>query len=359
MEVIKALIDAGYEVHISCPREGKVQAIEELGCKIIDTPVDRRGRNPLKDFLLLVRYLRMIHKNTPDVVLTYTIKPNLYGGLACSCFNVPYIENITGISEVMYENGFFHKLLLKVNRLSLRKASVVFFQNQDNLRAYIQHSLVHKGICKIIPGSGVNLQKFPLLEYPTGDEKCIRLLFIGRIIQDKGVKELLSVVKSLVAEGYSLTCDFAGILVDTKFLPMFADYSNVGAGTYLGVSSDISGLLQDYHAVILPSYHEGMANVLLEASASGRPVLASNIPGCKETFIEGVSGLGFVPKNEESLRSTILKFISLDIEVMRLMGLAGRKLVRESFSRQIVVDAYLEEIKKLLSEKKKKKDRKR
>lgn len=348
MEVMKALLDAGYEVLVSCPREDKVQAIEEIGCKIIDTPVDRRGRNPLKDFLLLIRYLLMIHKNKPDVVLTYTIKPNLYGGLASTICRVPFIENITGISEVMYEKGLFHKLLLQVNKLSLKRARVVFFQNQDNYHSYVQHSLVHEGICRIIPGSGVNLSKFPVREFPSGDDKTHRFLFIGRIIPDKGINELLNVVKSLVEEGYSLVCDFAGILVDTSFLPVFAKYTESGAGSYLGVSSDISNLLQEYHAVILPSYHEGMANVLLEGAATGRPVLASNIPGCKETFIEGVSGLGFEPKDEGSLRATILRFLSLDIATMERMGLAGRKLVEGTFNRQIIVDAYLEEVRKLL-----------
>jgi len=195
----------------------------------------------------------------------------------------------------------------------------------------------------------VNLTRFAYLPYPIEKDEYIRFLFIGRILKDKGIGELLEAVTSIYQEKNNITCDLVGFYEDETFKQAITVYENLGAGRFLGVSKDISSLLKEYHAVILPSYHEGMANVLLEAAASGRPVLASNVPGCQETFDEGISGIGFEAKSVDSLYSAIKKFLSLTTAQREAMGKAGRAKMEREFDRQIVVDAYMEQIEKYCS----------
>lgn len=348
LELIQALINAGYKIIISCPREEKVSFFEDMGCSVVDTHINRRGKNPISDISLFISYLRIIKSKKPDLVLTYTIKPNIYGGIACSLLSIPYIENITGISEVMYNTGLINHFVLLLNWISLRKVNIVFFQNKSNLRTYINQNIVNPERCKLIPGSGVNLQKFQYREYPGIVDGITRFLFIGRILPDKGIRELLIAAKSLFDEGLKLRCDFAGILVDDSYRMAFESFSSHGIGSYLGISSNVSSLICDYHAVILPSYHEGMANVLLEAAATGRPVLASNIPGCEETFDEDITGIGFKPKDHQALKEAMRKFLFLDYEEKRAMGIAARRKVENEFDRNIVVAAYMNQIENIL-----------
>ena len=337
-ELIRALVAEGYEVNVSVPKSDRIPEIEALGATVIETEVARHGKNPFKDLKLLGNYKKLLKSIKPDIVLTFTIKPNVYGGMACGKLKIPCIANVTGLG-VVGDGGVMQKLMLWLYKKGLKKAKCVFFQNQANEKFFSEKKIV-KGKTELLPGSGVNIEKFSYMEYPK--EGKVNVVFVGRIIKDKGVFELAEAAKRLQAQE---DCCFT-IVGDVEYGSEnpFTDMPNVNC---VGFHKDVKPFLQDAHAIVLPSYHEGMANVLLEGAACGKPVLASNIPGCQETFEEGITGFGFESKNAQSLCEAIEKFLALPYAQKREMGKTSRQKIEKQFNRQIVVDKYLEQINSL------------
>jgi galacturonosyltransferase len=320
--------------------------LEKLGCQIIETKVNSRGTNPFQDIRLVFNYLYILKSYKPDLVLSYTVKSNVYGGMACRIKRVSQIANITGLGDAIENPGLLQKLVLELSKFAFKSTKMVFFQNESNKEFYEKVGIVNPKKTNLIPGSGVNLLKNSFESYPYETDRMIKFLFIGRLLKDKGLEEYLQASTYLKQKGYPIQCDLVGAFEGDFYKDSVKQYEENGIGKYLGESSHIHQLITQYHAVVLPSYHEGMANVLLEAAACGRPILASKIPGCQETFEEGISGLGFEPKSVDSLQDAILKFLSLTTEQRQKMGLAGRKKVEKEFDRQIVVDAYMKQIEK-------------
>lgn len=341
-ELLERLVAERHRAYVSLPDGEFIPDIKKIGCKFVRCSLlDRHGTNPFQDLKLLNYYKYIIKRIKPSIVFTYTIKPNVYGGIACSELKVPYVVNVTGLGNAIENPGPLQVLTTNMYRLSLRNARMVFFQNQLNEKFFEKHHIV-KGRHQLLPGSGVNTSQYKYQEY-TSDNNGLIFTTVGRIMKDKGTLELLQAAK-LIRKKHSnvhfrLIGDFDESLEETVNKAV-----DDGIIEYLGSKSDVSPYYKESHAIIHPSYHEGMSNVLLEAASTGRPVLASNIPGCRETFDEGVSGLGFEPKNVESLVSTIEKFISLPYEKKVEMGKAGRAKVEKEFDRQIVVDKYMQEI---------------
>ena len=337
-ELVHALVAEGHEVLVSVPQNERIPEIEALGAKVVETEVVRHGKNPFKDLKLLRRYKKLLKEIRPDIVLTFTIKPNVYGGIACGKLKIPYVANITGLG-VVGEGGIMQKLMLWLYKKGLKKAKCVFFQNQEN-EAFFREKKVVSGETELLPGSGVNVERFSFMEYPENERTNI--VFVGRIIKDKGVFELAEAAKR-IKERENVRFTIVGDVEYGSENP-FVNMPNVNC---VGFHKDVKPYLEYAHAIILPSYHEGMANVLLEAAACGRPILASKIPGCQETFEEGITGFGFESKNVETLCDVIKKFVALSYEQKREMGKAGRKKIEEQFNRQIVVNKYLEQINSL------------
>jgi glycosyltransferase involved in cell wall biosynthesis len=343
-DLLEELIDQNNEVFISLPNDEYVPKLKTLGCKFIETKLERRGTDPIKDLRLLFDYIKIIKRIKPDVVLTYTIKPNVYGGLASRVTNTPYITNITGLGTSIENKGLIQKITLLLYKVGLKKASCLFFQNETNLNFFSEQKII-KSKTRLIPGSGVNLEQHPLEEYPDDNEKY-RFLFIGRIMKSKGVEELLHAAK-IVKEKYpNVQFDFIGSC-EEDYSQQFGEFKKSGIINYHGQQQDVHSFIKKSHATILPSYHEGTANVLLESASAGRPVLATRVPGCKETFDEDVSGLGFEVRSVDSLVEAIIKFINLPNERKKAMGMAGRKKMEKEYDRKIVINAYMDEINNL------------
>ncbi|MDF2943784.1 MAG: glycosyltransferase family 1 protein [Herbinix sp.] len=340
-ELLQELIRLNYKVYISLPKGDFVEQLINIGCEYIETPIDRRGTNPITDFKLLVFYQKIIKQVNPDVVLTYTIKPNIYGGLICSLVKVPYITNITGLGTAIKNKGILQNVTLFLYQMALKNAYCVFFQNIENNKFFIDRHIV-KDNFKLLPGSGVNLDDYCIEEYPDNNN-VIKFLFIGRIMKDKGVGELFDAAIKVRAQYTNVQFEVIGDC-EEDYLNKLTDLEKQGIIKYHGRQNNVREFIKDSHAIILPSYHEGLANVLLEAAASGRPVLASRIPGCSETFDEDISGLGFKVKNVDSLIEAIIKFIEMPYETKKTMGVAGRKKMETEFSRKIVISAYINEI---------------
>ncbi|MEH7074917.1 glycosyltransferase family 4 protein [Neobacillus drentensis] len=345
-ELLKELIKHNNEVYISLPNDDEyVPKLKNLGSKFVETHLDRRGTNPIKDLKLLLNYIKILTRIKPDVVLTYTIKPNVYGGLACRITKTPYITNITGLGTSIENKGIIQKITLRLYKAGLKKASCIFFQNETNLKFFCEKNMVNSK-ARVVPGSGVNLNHHPLEEYPSENESN-NFLFIGRMMKDKGIEELLKAAKIVKEKYFNTQFDLIGGC-EEDYYQQLAELNKSGIINYHSQQNDVHSFIKNSHATILPSYHEGTANVLLESASSGRPVLASRVPGCIETFDEDVSGLGFEVRNVDSLVEAIIKFINLPYSQKKAMGIAGRKKMEKEYDRRIVINAYLEEINNLV-----------
>lgn len=342
-ELVQKLVSQGYDVIISCPPGLKLKKLHEMGCKIIEQPIDRRSINPIKDIKLLFDYLKVFKKNKPDIVLTYTIKPNIYGGIISSILKVPYIATITGLGSSLNKESIMKKVMIRLYRVGLKKAKTIFVQNESNMIFLISNGFNQEQLL-LVPGSGVNLREFELTPYPNSNVP-LRFLFIGRIMKEKGVHELLEAAKELRMKGYNAEFHLAGFL-DDRF-----DFSTTDIPEnvkFLGAVNDVKSKIETAHAVILPSYHEGMSNALLEAAASGRPLIASNIPGCNEIIDEPCNGYLFKVGSANSIVEKVEKFILLSYEEKQKMGYASREKVTKEFDRDKIITNYYNKILEVL-----------
>lgn len=343
-ELLESIIKDGHRVHVSFPNGNYVSKISNLGCKYIECSyLERHGKNPLKDLALLFHYLKVLDNVKPDIVLSYTIKPNIYGGMACRLKRIPYITNITGLGNSIQNGGILQKLALVLYKCGIRSALKVFFQNTANKDFMAKHGIVKN--TETLPGSGVNLEQHCFEEYPEDDRKII-FTTIGRIMRDKGINEILSAAE-IIRKKYP----FVHFRLIGGFDEAYQDIVERAVRDeiieYIQEQTDIHPFIKESHAIVHASYHEGMSNVLLESAATGRPVIATNIPGCQETYEEGVSGIGFLPRNTKDLVRALEEFINLPYEKKTEMGIAGRRKMEREFDRQIVIKRYLEEINKI------------
>ena len=341
-ELIEDLQRMGYTVFISAPYNTKTNYFSNQNCHMINTVLDRRGTNAISDIRLFFHYRSLLKEINPDVVLTYTIKPNIFGGFACRISSTPYITNITGLGTAIENGGLLQKGILRLYKSGLKKADCVFVQNESNMKFFESRNIV-TGKAELLPGSGVNLTQHCFEEYPD-DSDGIRFLYIGRIMKAKGIDELLEAIE-IVKKAYpNVHFDIVGPC-EENYESKLSAMESQGLLSYHGVQENVHGFLKSAHALINPSYHEGMSNVLLEAAATGRPVLASNIPGCREAFEEGITGLGFDAKDSNALARILEIFIDTSYQAKKEMGKTGRDKVEKEFDRENVINAYIKEIK--------------
>ncbi len=339
---VVAEIAKHHEVHFSVPNGPFVSRLEELGCIFEPcTALDRRSINPLKDIKLFRYYFSLIKKMKPDVVLTYTIKPNVYGGFACRLLRTPYIPNITGLGTSIENGGIMSILTTRLYKIGIKGASCIFFQNEANEKTFRKKNLVI-GITKVIPGSGVNLIVHNYEPYPD-DVEGIRFLFVGRIMKDKGIDELLEAFIRLQNESPQISLDIVGFC-EESYEEKLKNAALHHAIVFHGPQSDVHSFYKRAHCTVLPSYHEGKSNVMLESSATGRPVITTRVPGCQETFEESITGFGCEVKDVNSLYEAMSNFVKLPNDKRAEMGKAARKKMEIEYDRQIVINAYMEEI---------------
>ena len=344
-ELVQELINSGYKVYISSPYGERIDFLKKMGCIYREVKINRHGKNPCAEWKLLRYYNTLLKEIQPDIILTFTIKPTIYGSIAARKNRIPCIVTITGLGMALERKGILQKGLLYAYRWCLKNVSCVFFQNKSNLEFFEKHNLYH-GMKKLLPGSGVNLSEYTYEAYPDYPEENTKFLFVGRVMKDKGVDEYLEAAKRVKQIYPKVEFGMAGF-IDGKYADILREACRQRTIRYYGVQTDIKPFYKAASAVVLPSYHEGMANVLLEAAAMGRPVIASNIPGCRETFDEGVSGLGFEVKSTEDLSAKLLQFIKIPLEIKTLMGKRGREKMTKDFDRNLVVKKYMNVIENL------------
>ena len=325
--------------------EQKAESVLEAEhVQLLRIPMERRGMNPIKDFKLLLDYVKTIRKQKPDLVITYTIKPNAYGGIACQLCGVPYAVNVTGLGTAFQGNGMLRKFVTALYKIAFRKAKVVFFENEGNRDVIVNAGIISKERTHVLHGAGVDLEKFPYMEYPKDDD-CTRFLFIGRVMQEKGVDELFEAMRMLRQDGVNCNLDILGGF-DEDYSEKIKACESEGWLTYHGYQPDVRPFIAKCHCFVLPSWHEGMANTNLECAASGRPVITSNIHGCMEAVEDGMSGYLCERKNAENLYQTMKSFAELPYEQRVEMGVAGRKRMEEIFDKKKVVQETVEKLRR-------------
>ncbi len=341
MELAERLLADGYAVHVSCPYGKQIDGLEAMGVNYHNTRIQRHGMNPAAEIRLLKEYCRLMREIRPAAVFAYTIKPDIYGGLAAGWAHIPFVANITGFGTALEKDGLRKRCLLLLYRQGLRHAQKVFFQNRENQNYMLKHHIV-TGPHALLPGSGVNLSKHCLEAYPMSRGPLI-FLTAGRIMKDKGIDELLEAAE-IIRNRYAWVQFLLVGFFDEDYREKIAKAERKGIIRYFRQQKDIHPYMKRAHALIQPSHHEGMSNVLLEAASTGRPVLAGRIAGCREAFDEGISGFGFRAGDSADLVRVIEKFIRLSHVQKAEMGKAGRRKMEREFDRQIVVEAYMREL---------------
>lgn len=352
-ELIEALIEKEYEVLISCPYGEKFELIKDIPYLYDDPEIDRRGTNVIKDGKLLLHYIKLFKKYKPAVVLAYTAKPNVYGSIAAHLLGIPVINNVTGFGSVINKTGMMQKFIMSLFKLTYRNSYCIMFQNATNMKLAEETGMV-KGDHMLIPGSGVNTERYPLQPYPEGEDGItgdkIIFNYIGRILHDKGVDDYIEAAKIIKAKYPQTEFNMLGFIEPTEshYEQLLKDLEAEGSVYYRGSQKDIKPFIARAHATIHPStYGEGMSNVLLESASSGRPLITTDNPGCQETVQDKKTGFIYHGGNVDELCQRIEKFLAMSNAERKCMGEAGRNYIKENFSREVVIEAYLTKIQEI------------
>lgn len=341
-ELIIELLNLNYEVVLVCPYGKKIDYFTDKGCRFFNIEMDRRGKNVFKDLKLLSTYNEILKLEKPDVVLTYTSKPSIYAGYLCGRLKIPYIVNNAGLMET---KGFFNLFMKLLYIIGWSKASCIMYQNRRE-HEVVNRLLKNKVHYRDIPGSGVNLKEFSFKEYPVCDDVII-FNYVARIGKIKGIEELIECAKQIKEKNDNVQFVLYGDYDDEKYRKEIEELAEQGILKYGGIQLDMKPYIKAAHAVIHPSYYEGMTNVILEHSAVGRPCIGSDIPGIKEGIDNGKTGFLFKLRNVDDMVSAVQRFLDLPNLKKREMGCLARKKMEKEFSREIVTNIYLEEIKRI------------
>ena len=345
--VLSALLKQGYRVTVLAPEDQFRSEIESFGCRFIPLEMDQKGLNPAHDIALLARFKSIFARERPDVVLSYTIKNNIYGAFAARALGIPFIPNITGLGTAFLSGGLLQKVAETLYRTAFSAVPVVFFQNEDDQDLFLKRSLIKPGQARLLPGSGIDLDHFGRAAYPSADSPTTFLL-IGRMLRDKGIMEYVEAARIVKRKFPETRFQLLGA-ADAKNRTAFSldearSWQSSHGVEYLGTSPDVREHIGMAHCVVLPSYREGAPRTLMEAAAMARPLIASDVPGCRTLVDSGQTGLLCTPRDARSLANTCLGFMALPHGARVAMGEAGRRKMEREFDEVHVANAYRQAI---------------
>lgn len=327
-----------HEVVLSMPFVGHEEDFRAMGIRCIETNLDRRSINPQKDLALLRTYRQILRQEKPDLVITYSVKPNIYGGLASAMAGIPYCVNVQGLGTA-FSNPLLAAVVGELYRVALRRASTVFFENEGDASEFVRRRIIPQSKVILLSGAGVNLADYGQLPYPR--QNRFRFLFVGRIMKEKGVEELFAAMRRLhAAMPGQVMLDLVGFFDDQRdevYKAQVQQLVQEGIAQFHGFQTDPRPYYGIADCVVLPSYHEGMSNVLLEAAASGRPLITSDVHGCREAVEPGVSGYLCRVADADSLYEQMLRMMQLTGAEREAMGAAGRRKMEQDFEKHMVV----------------------
>lgn len=344
--VIDALHAAGWRVVGLAPDDGSAAEIRSLGIDFVPVRVDSSGLSPWRDGRLFLDYLRILRLLRPQAFLGFTVKPNIYGSLAAGMLGLKVVNNISGLGTAFLRPGPLNWLVSRLYRLALRRSSTIFFQNPHDLELFVSQGLARPGRARLIPGSGIDLDRFRPQAMPSGEGGSFRFLFIGRLLRDKGLVEYVEAARLLASRWPRAECAILGFAGsdNRSAVPIAAveRWQAEGIVTYLGETDDVRPYITEAHCVVLPSYREGLPRSLLEAAAMGRPMVATDVPGCREIVSDGVTGFLCEPRSADSLARAMEAMLRLDQAEQAAMGARARQKVEHGFDQALVAQAYLE-----------------
>lgn len=330
------------EVIVACPEDNAQDFLNKLKVQYIKTPISRRSINPFRDFKLFLLYCFILMRSKPQLVITYTIKCNVWGGLASRIFSIPYVSNITGLGTAFQKSVFLRQTVTFLYRRALRDARRVFFENIENFKTANNFGFVTENQAILLNGAGVDLELFRPLPLPS-ENTLINFLMIGRVMREKGVAELIWAAERLRNKGYKFKVTIIGEL-EENYRNKLDELREKSILFYEGAQNNVIPFIQACHVMVLPSHHEGMSNALLEAAACARPIITTNIHGCKEAVIDGVSGFLVEKENPEDLFIKMIKFCELKRGDIASMGEHGRKHMELHFDKRKVVHETIKSI---------------
>ena len=344
MGLIRALKDAGYEPVVIAPQDHAAEArMQALGVERIPVRIDRSGANPWADLRLLARYRALLRQLRPAAYLGYTIKPNIYGSLAAASLGIPALPNVSGLGTAFIRGGALQSLVTALYRVGFARAPVVFFQNDEDRQLFVARRIVRADQARVLPGSGVDLERFAPASPPPDP---LTFLLIARLLRDKGVVEFADAARSLRAELPNARFQLLGPIDEGNRTAIsraeLDSWVRDGVIEHLGTTDDVRPSIAAASAVVLPSYREGLPRSLLEAGAMARPLIATDVPGCRDVVEEGVNGYLCRARDARSLAQAMRRFADLPPAERLAMGDAGRRKVQERFSEEFVVRAYLD-----------------
>ena len=334
-----------YEVILAMPFVGHEEDFQNMGIQCIPISMNRRGVNPFTEAKLLWDYDRLLKKVKPDLVLTYSIKPNIYIGLLSGQKQIPYYANVQGLGTA-FQKPVLAWIVTILYRKAFQKVKYVFFENKENACEFCKRKIISADRQIVLPGAGINLERYKMQPYP----KHIRIhfLYLGRIMKEKGMDELFGAVEQLRKDGCEFILDLVGFFED-EYKKQVEQLQSEGIVRFYGFQENPKPYYAQTDCVVLPSYHEGMSNVLLEAAASGRAIIATDIPGCREAVDNGKSGMLCKVKSTDSLYKAMKRFTELSREKRELLGKAGREKMEREFDKKKVVEETVKAITKAMT----------
>ena len=334
--LIEGLVADGHEVVALCPADETTEKLEALGCRVVDLQMDSKGLSPIRDLNLMLRMREHFRRERPDVVLSYTIKNNVYGAIAARPMGIPVIPNVTGLGTAFLSGRGLAWFVTRLYRLAFQPLKRVAFQNTDDRDLFLKRRIVRPDQVMMVPGSGIDLDRFQPAPLPEPGQP-LKFLLIGRLLRDKGVVEYVEAARILKARGVNARFQLLGAVdaVNRTALDAatVAGWVEEGVVEHLGTTDDVRPVIAASDCVVLPSYREGTPRTLLEAAAMARPCVATDVPGCRQVVEDGKTGLLCRVRDAQDLADKMANMIAMGADGRRGMGLAGRARVERTMIR--------------------------
>jgi glycosyltransferase involved in cell wall biosynthesis len=344
--IVQALLAGGQRVTVLAPPDEFVDQLKSLGCAFIPLKMNPKGLNPVDELRLMRRFWCVFKKEAPDIILSYTIKNNTFGALAAKSLGIPFVPNVSGLGTGFLSGGALQFLVQLLYRGAYRDLPVVFFQNEDDRDLFISQRLVRAEQARILPGSGIDLEQFHHVDFP--QEGAPTFLLIARLLRDKGVVEYIEAARQVKAIRPNVRFQLLGAAGAQNRTAISSQtvrgWVQDGIVEYLGTTLDVRPVISAATCVVLPSYREGAPRTLIEAAAMGRPLIATDVPGCRAVVEHGATGFLCNARDAGSLAAAMLQFLDLPSEEQREMGRVGRTKMGREYDQKLVVHAYLDAI---------------
>jgi glycosyltransferase involved in cell wall biosynthesis len=350
--LIKSLVKRGYQISTLAPVDEFSINLENAGCRHIQLEMDNEGLNPINDLMMKRKLSEIYREIKPDLILHYTIKPVLYGSMAAAKLGIPFINNITGLGTAFIKRNWVTWLVKRLYRLSQKNADYVFFQNADDKELFIRDKLIPENVPQeVISGTGIDTDHFNVRPYP--EENHMTFLLIARMLWDKGVGEFVEAARQMKSEFSDIRFQLLGFIDVSNRTAISRRQMQIWTGQgvidYLGETDDVRPYIADVDCVVLPSYREGLPRTLLEAASMGRPIITTDVTGCREVVEHGVNGYLCKARDADDLAHKMKDMLQLSPHERREMGLMGRKKIEESFDEKIIVQKIVNRIESVLN----------